>query len=94
VQHHPPRRAQRCLSVAEREEISRGVAAGHAARLGRAPSTVSRELARNGGRYRYRAQAADDDAFGRLCRSMPIVASGSSSSDWQQLTGPGCRVES
>jgi hypothetical protein len=89
VQHHPPRRAQRCLSVAEREEISRGVAAGHAARLGRAPSTVSRELARNGGRYRYRAQAADDDAFGRLCRSMLIVASGSSSSDWQQLAPAG-----
>jgi IS30 family transposase len=46
--------------MAEREEISRGVAAGEscrqiAARLGRAPSTVSRELARNGGRHRYRA---------------------------------------
>jgi DNA-binding CsgD family transcriptional regulator len=55
VQQHPPRRAHRCLSMAEREEISRGVAAGEpcrqiAARLGRAPSTVSRELARNGGR--------------------------------------------
>ena len=51
VQHCPPRRAERCLSMAEREEISRGVAAGEpcrqiAARLGRAPSTVSRELAR------------------------------------------------
>jgi IS30 family transposase len=50
--------------MAEREEISRGVAADEscrkiAARLGRAPSTVSRELARNGGRGRYRAQAAD-----------------------------------
>ena len=49
--------------MAEREEISRGMAAGQpcrqlAARLGRAPSTVSRELARNGGR-RYRAQAAE-----------------------------------
>jgi DNA-binding CsgD family transcriptional regulator len=57
VQRHPPRRARRCLSMAEREEISRGVAAGEpcrqiAARLGRAPSTVSRELARNGGRGR------------------------------------------
>jgi IS30 family transposase len=57
VQRHPPRRARRCLSMAEREEISRGVAAGEpcrqiAARLGQAPSTVSRELARNGGRDR------------------------------------------
>src|SRR5829696_8348620 len=61
VQQHPPRRGQRCLSMTEREEISRGVAAGEscrqiAARLGRAPSTVSRELARNGGRHRYRAR--------------------------------------
>jgi IS30 family transposase len=68
VQQHRPRRAQRCLSMAEREEISGGVAAGEscrqiAARLGRAPSTVSRELARNGGRHHYRAQAADTAAF-------------------------------
>jgi IS30 family transposase len=73
VQQHPPRRAPRSLSMAEREEISRGVAAGEpgreiAARLGRAPSTVSRELARNGGRGRYRAQAADAAAFGRAQR--------------------------
>ena len=76
VQRHPPRRAQRCLSMAEREEISRGVAAGEpcrqiAARLGRAPSTVSRELARNGGRRRYRAQAADAAAFRRAQRPKP-----------------------
>jgi DNA-binding CsgD family transcriptional regulator len=76
VQRHPPRRAQRCLSMAEREEISRGVAAGEpcrqiAARLGRAPSTVSRELARNGGRICYRAQAADAAAFGRAQRPKP-----------------------
>ena len=76
VQRHPPRRAQRCLSMAEREEISRGVAAGKscrqiAARLGRAPSTVSRELARNGGRHRYRAQAADAAAFRRAQRPKP-----------------------
>jgi Helix-turn-helix domain len=55
--------------MAGREEISRGVAAGEScrqltARLGRAPSTVSREPARNGGRHRYRAQAADAAAFG------------------------------
>jgi IS30 family transposase len=73
VQRHPPRRAPRCLSMAEREEISRGVAAGEpcrqiAARLGRAPSTVSRELARNGGSHRYRAQAADAAAYQRALR--------------------------
>jgi DNA-binding CsgD family transcriptional regulator len=73
VQLHPPRRNAGCLSLAEREEISRGVAAGQpcrqiAARLGRAPSTVSRELARNGGRGRYRAQAADAAPFGRAQR--------------------------
>ena len=76
VRQHPPRRAQRCLSMAEREEISRGVAAGEpcrqiAARLGRAPSTVSRELARNGGRHHYRAQAADAGAFRRAQRPKP-----------------------
>jgi IS30 family transposase len=76
VQRHPPRRAKRCLSMAEREEISRGVAAGEpcrqiAARLGRAPSTVSRELARNGGRTCYRAQAADAAAFRRAQRPKP-----------------------
>ena len=73
VQHHPPRRGQRSLSMAEREEISRGVAAGEpcrqiAARLGRAPSTVSRELVRNGGRGCYRAQVADAAAFRRAQR--------------------------
>jgi IS30 family transposase len=62
--------------MAEREEISRGVAAGEscrqiAARLGRAPSTVSRELARNSGRGCYRAQAADAAAFCRAQRPKP-----------------------
>ena len=62
----PPtrRRSRLALSLAEREEISRGVVAGHsirsiAAALGRAPSTVSRELRRNGGRRRYQASHAD-----------------------------------
>jgi IS30 family transposase len=73
VERQPPHRNARCLSVVDREEISRGVAAGQscrqiAARLGRAPSTVSRELARNGGRHRYRAQAADAAAFRRAQR--------------------------
>src|SRR5919201_5832664 len=52
------------LSPAEREEISRGVVAGLslrriAAGVGRSPSTVSREVARNGGRRAYRACRAD-----------------------------------
>ena len=67
------RRALRCLSLTEREEISRGVAAGEslrqiARRLGRAPSTVCREVTRNGGRGRYRALRADRAALRRACR--------------------------
>jgi IS30 family transposase len=76
VRRQPPRRNAWWLTMAEREEISRGVAAGQscrqiAARLERAPSTVSRELARNGGRHRYRAQAADTAAFRRAQRPKP-----------------------
>ena len=53
-------RSPRQLTVAEREEISRGLRAGDsfrviARRLGRAPSTISREVAANGSRQRYRA---------------------------------------
>ena len=58
----PPerRRSEAALSLSEREEISRALVAGEtlrsiAARLGRAPSTVSRELKRNGGQYCRRA---------------------------------------
>ena len=70
------RRAARVLSRAEREEISRGVAAGASVRalarqLGRAPSTVSRELTRNGGRSVYRAEPADRAAWARACRPKP-----------------------
>ncbi len=67
----PPRRRSRlALSLAEREEISRGIAAGHSIRwiateLGRAPSTISRELRRNGGRQHYRANRADQVAWDR-----------------------------
>jgi IS30 family transposase len=67
----PPRarhRAARVLTPAEREAISRGAVGGQtvrqmAADLGRAPSTISRELRRNGGRQRYRATAADARAW-------------------------------
>jgi IS30 family transposase len=70
----PPRtRSSRSLTLAEREEISRGVAAGRslrsiAVRLGRAPSTVSRELTRNGGLRSYRAHTADQAAWDRARR--------------------------
>src|SRR5438270_11271148 len=60
----PRRRAPLALSLEEREEISRGVAAGNsilqiARGLRRCPSTVSRELTRNGGSGAYRASEAD-----------------------------------
>jgi len=61
------------LSLAEREEISRGLSAGHSMRevahqLGRSPSTISREIARNGGARRYRANIADERAWDRALR--------------------------
>jgi IS30 family transposase len=59
--------------MAEREEISRGMAAAEslraiARRLGRAPSTISREIRRHGGRPQYRAAAADARAWQRAAR--------------------------
>jgi len=67
------RRSRLALTQAEREEISRGVVAGRslrsiAASLGRAPSTVSREINRNGGRRRYRANDADQAAWDQAHR--------------------------
>jgi transposase, IS30 family len=67
------RRSSRCLSLAEREEISRGIVLGRsirsiAADLGRAPSSVSREIRRNQGRRRYRASRADAAAWDRAQR--------------------------
>ncbi len=73
----PPRRRSRlALRLSEREVISRGVVAGHsvrsiAASLGRAPSTVSREINRNGGRRHYRASQADQAAWDRAHRPKP-----------------------
>ena len=66
-------RSHRQLSMFEREEISRGLAAGEsmraiASRLGRAPSTISRELVRNGGPGSYRAHIAERDAWQRARR--------------------------
>ena len=72
------RRSARTLSFAEREEISRGLAHEEpvrriAARLGRAPSTVSREINRHGGRRRYRAVRADDRAWRNAKRPKSCV---------------------
>lgn len=67
------RRAPRSLTLAEREEISRGIASNTpirqiAAAIGRAPSTVSREISRHGGPIKYRASEADSDAWARARR--------------------------
>ncbi len=64
----PKCRSKRALSRDEREEISRGIAADVSIRtiakgLSRAPSTVSREISRNGGVVRYRAVSADKRAW-------------------------------
>ena len=66
----PRCRSRIALTLAEREEISRAVVAGDSIRsiatqLGRAPSTVSREIKRNGGRECYRASQADQSAWDR-----------------------------
>ena len=62
------RRSPRTLTLSEREDISRGIASGSsireiATRLSRATSTVSREVARHGGRSEYRASEADSEAW-------------------------------
>ena len=75
LSHHggfaPPlrKRSPHALTLAEREEISRGLSAGHSLRqiakaLQRSPSTISREITRNGGRQRYRATGADKSGVG------------------------------
>jgi len=66
-------RSEKTLTMSEREEISRGLVTGLsfraiAASLDRAPSTISREVNRNGGRRRYRANQADQAAWDRAKR--------------------------
>jgi IS30 family transposase len=70
------RRSRWALTLAEREEISRGMATALsirqiAAKLGRAPSTVSREIHRHGGAHTYRAAEADTRAWDRTRRPKP-----------------------
>ena len=72
----PRRRALAAFRLEEREEISRGIAVGQSIRqialgLGRAPSTVSREIRRNGGSQHYRANRADRSAWQRALRPKP-----------------------
>jgi IS30 family transposase len=76
----PPtrRRSRRVLTLAEREDISRGIASGSSMRviaqsLRRACSTVSREVARHGGRAQYRANEADQQAWEWALRPKPCL---------------------
>lgn len=69
----PRKRSRLALTLAEREEISRAVVAGQSLRaiataLGRTPSTISREINRNGGLSHYRANKADQAAWDRAHR--------------------------
>ena len=97
-------RSRHALGLAEREEISRGMAASASMRqiavmIGRAPSTVSREIARNGGRNKYRASEADSQAWEQARRpkqrrlgmndSLQNVVAAKLSLDWspEQIAG-------
>lgn len=80
-------RAPLRLSLVEREVISRGLATGDsmraiAAGLGRAPSTISREVRANGGRGRYRAVTADSAAWRRALRPKAPKLAGSELLRW------------
>ena len=74
----PPKRerSRLALTLVEREEISRGLVSGRSMRsiakgLGRAASTISREISRNGGRRSYRATQADQRAWDQALRPKP-----------------------
>ncbi len=98
------RRAPLALTLSERECISRGLAADRSLRdiareLGRAPSTISREVSRHGGRRNYRATRADETAWDRAKRPKSCALAQNSalrdtvnlklSEDWspQQIAG-------
>ena len=104
IRPRPRRRSARSLSLSEREEISRGIAAKCSIRsiarsLARAPSTVSREIRRNGGYHDYRAAQADAQAWDRARRPKPCklvmypklqhIVSAKLALDWspQQIAG-------
>jgi IS30 family transposase len=84
LKHHggiapaPRKHRHGSLTMAEREEISRGLSAGESYRmisvvLGRAVSTISREVSRNGGRVIYRATAAQQRAVDQARRPKPCL---------------------
>jgi len=78
----PRRRSRLALTLLEREEISRGIAADQtmhqiAAQLDRSPSTICREINRNGGLDHYRASQADKAAWARSCRPKSCKLAGS-----------------
>ena len=84
IRHDPDVLSQVCastgsrLGLADREEISRGLAAGLSLRriargLGRDVSTISREVNRNGGRHEYRAAVTHGATVLRACRPKPTV---------------------
>jgi IS30 family transposase len=98
------RRSPRVLTISEREEISRGLAEGAslrriAGRLHRAPSSISREVRRHGGRHRYRAARAEERAWDRARRPKPCklaavprlreLVAGKLADDWspEQISG-------
>ena len=102
----PPTRRRRpgALTTADREEISRGLSRKEsfrriAARLGRPPSTISREVGRHGGIEKYRAARADERAWANaerpqqclLARNQPLqaVVAAKLGEDWspQQISG-------
>jgi len=87
-------RSPRQLSLVEREEISRGLVEGCslrviASRLGREPSTVCREVNRNGGRRGYRAAAAEDRAWacGRRPKTARLACAKASGGGGRQTEG-------
>ena len=76
IRPSPRRRSRLALTFDEREEISRGIVSGLslrsiAAQLSRSPSTISREINRNGGLELYRASQADKAAWDRAHRPKP-----------------------
>ncbi|MBO0687080.1 MAG: IS30 family transposase [Candidatus Dormibacteraeota bacterium] len=75
-----PARPRAALTIEDREEVSRGLARGDSYRaiarcIGRPPSTVSREVARNGGRKHYRASEAEQASIRRRRRPQPTKLS-------------------
>jgi hypothetical protein len=99
------RRSWRVLSLVEREEVSRGIAAGYTIRtiareLNRAASTVSQEVSRHGGRELYRAAEADLAAWEsarrpKLCllaknRDLQRIVAVKLKQDWAPQQIAGC----